>query len=63
MLTPQTRFIKDVGKGVLKSVTWITPICDNSDHVNCGGGFGPSWVASLVNAVGESRFGIQRRFS
>ncbi len=56
VLTPQTRFIKDVGKGVLKSVTWITPICDNSDHVNCGGGFGPSWVASLVNAVGESRF-------
>ena len=28
----------------------------NSDHVNCGGGFGPSWVTSLVNAVGKSKF-------
>ncbi len=36
--------------------TWITPVCRNSDHANCGGGFGPSWVASLVNAVGESKF-------
>jgi phospholipase C len=24
--------------------------------VNCGGGYGPSWVAALVNAVGESKF-------
>jgi phospholipase C len=54
--TPQSQFIVDVGKGQLKNVTWITPICANSDHVNCGGGFGPSWVASLVNAVGESKF-------
>ena len=28
----------------------------NSDHVNCGGGYGPSWVASLVNTVGKSKF-------
>ena len=56
MITPQKRFITDVGKGVLANVTWITPICNNSDHVNCGGGFGPSWVSALVNAVGKSRF-------
>ena len=24
--------------------------------MNCGGGFGPSWVTALVNAVGESKF-------
>jgi phospholipase C len=24
--------------------------------VNCGGGYGPSWVTSLVNAVGQSKF-------
>ena len=40
----------------LANFTWITPICDDSDHVNCGGGYGPSWVAALVNAVGESKF-------
>jgi phospholipase C len=56
VITPQKRFIKDVGSGTLENVTWITPICENSDHVNCGGGFGPSWVTSLVNAVGKSKF-------
>ncbi|MGA8534133.1 MAG: alkaline phosphatase family protein [Candidatus Tumulicola sp.] len=56
IITPQKRFIKDVAGGTLENVTWITPICKNSDHVNCGGGFGPSWVTSLVNAVGKSQF-------
>jgi phospholipase C len=56
VITPQTKFLTDVSKGLLENVTWITPICANSDHVNCGGGFGPSWVTSLVNAVGESPF-------
>ena len=40
----------------LANFTWITPVCADSDHVNCGGGFGPSWVAALVNAVGQSQF-------
>jgi len=56
VITPQTKFITDVQAGTLSSVTWVTPICVNSDHVNCGGGTGPEWVASLVNAVGESKF-------
>jgi len=56
IVTPQKKFLTDVGAGTLAAFTWITPICLNSDHVECGGGFGPSWVASLVNAVGESRF-------
>ena len=56
VITPQKQFITDVGNGTLKNVTWITPICANSDHVNCGGGYGPSWVTSLVNAIGESQF-------
>ena len=38
------------------SFTWITPVCTDSDHVNCPGGYGPSWVAALVNAVGKSKF-------
>ncbi len=53
---PQTKFITDVAQGKLANFTWITPICANSDHVNCGGGYGPSWVATLVNAVGKSKF-------
>ena len=56
IITPQSQFIKDVGNGTLANVTWITPTCVDSDHVNCGGGYGPSWVASLVNAAGQSQF-------
>ncbi len=56
VITPQTRFLRDVAKGTLANVTWITPICANSDHPNCGTTNGPAWVASLVNAVGRSRF-------
>ena len=56
VITPQTQFFNDVAAGNLANVTWITPICKNSDHVNCGGNVGPQWVSSLVNAVGESRF-------
>jgi phospholipase C len=56
VITPQKRFLRDVPAGKLASFTWITPLCENSDHVSCGGGFGPSWVAALVNAVGESPF-------
>jgi phospholipase C len=53
---PQSRFLIDVRKGELANFTWITPECFDSDHVACGGGDGPSWVAALVNAVGESKF-------
>jgi phospholipase C len=56
VITPQKQFLTDVPKGILSNVTWITPTCVDSDHVNCGGGFGPSWVTSLVNVVGESKF-------
>jgi len=54
--TPQKMFLTDIAAGKLSSFTWITPLCADSDHMACGGGFGPSWVTSLVNAVGESKF-------
>jgi phospholipase C len=56
IITPQKRFLTDIKKGKLAAFTWITPLCEDSDHLACGGGFGPSWVTSLVNAVGESQF-------
>jgi phospholipase C len=56
VITPQNRFITDVRAGKLAGFTWITPQCVDSDHVNCGGGYGPSWVAALVNTVGKSKF-------
>ena len=56
IITPQKTFFTDVAAGKLANVTWITPTCPDSDHLSCGGGYGPSWVASLVNAVGKSKF-------
>jgi phospholipase C len=56
VITPNWKFITDVRAGKLANFTWITPDCDDSDHVNCGGGYGPSWVAALVNTVGKSKF-------
>ena len=53
---PNTSFFDDVKYGRMRAVSWITPSCANSDHAGCGSNTGPSWVASLVNAVGESKY-------
>jgi phospholipase C len=56
VITPNWKFITDVRAGKLANFTWVTPVCDDSDHVNCFGGYGPSWVSALVNTVGKSKF-------
>jgi phospholipase C len=56
VISPNWKFITDVHAGKLANFTWITPVCDDSDHVNCYGHYGPSWVSALVNTVGESKF-------
>ncbi|MFZ0031628.1 MAG: alkaline phosphatase family protein, partial [Candidatus Cybelea sp.] len=56
VISPNWKFITDVRAGKLANFTWITPVCADSDHVACGGGYGPSWVAALVNTVGKSKF-------
>ena len=56
VVSPNWKFITDVRAGKLANFTWVTPVCKDSDHVSCGGGYGPSWVAALVNAVGKSKF-------
>ena len=56
VISPNWKFITDVRRGKLANFTWITPVCDDSDHTNCPGDYGPSWVAALVNTVGKSKF-------
>jgi phospholipase C len=56
VIQPPSKFLSDVASGKLANMTWITPSCPDSDAVDCGGGGGPAWVASLVNAVGKSKF-------
>ena len=56
VIAPNTNFISDVANGTLGAVTWIIPACLESDHSGCEGKLGPAFVASMVNAVGESQF-------
>lgn len=50
------QFFTDVSSGSLPAVSWVVPDRQNSDHPGSGGDTGPSWVASIVNAVGESAY-------
>jgi len=55
VLAPADRALEDVLNGNLRPVTWITPAAPDSDHAKVTDGSGPSWVTSIVNAIGESK--------
>ncbi len=46
--------LNDIAGCKLRDVSWVIPAAQNSDHADFGAGGGPSWVASVVNAVGAS---------
>jgi len=52
-LTPAD-VLKDIAGCKLRSVSWVIPTGANSDHANGNDGGGPSWVTSIVNAIGAS---------
>jgi len=56
VIVPQTQVLTDIANGQLAQVTWIIPDGTSSDHANINDGSGPSWVASIVNAIGNSDF-------
>jgi phospholipase C len=45
----------DVTTSALPAMSWVIPDAHNSDHP-ASGDTGPSWVATVVNAIGESRY-------
>ncbi|HYL27700.1 MAG TPA: alkaline phosphatase family protein [Candidatus Nitrosotalea sp.] len=53
---PQTNVLTDAATGALPSVSWVTPSKADSDHPVAHSDQGPSWVASVVNAIGESKY-------
>ena len=55
---PDTKIFNDIRRGRLPAVSWITPNGANSDHPaeQCKCDKGPSWVASIVNAIGKSKY-------
>ena len=52
---PNTNVLADIAAGKLPNVSWVIPTDAESDHPE-GGNLGPSWVASIVNAVGASPY-------
>jgi phospholipase C len=56
IIAPQSKFLGNAMHGKLASVNWVIPTKANSDHPGNGSDTGPSWVASVVNAVGESAY-------
>jgi phospholipase C len=68
VVAPSRRVLADVRNGGLAAVSWVTPSFADSDHANPTGpsssspdaksstANGPSWVASVVNTIGESSY-------
>jgi phospholipase C len=53
--SPETSVLSDIAAGHLAQVTWIVPSLNNSDHPGAPAQ-GPDWVATLVNAIGRSKY-------
>ena len=56
VVTPETKILSDVASGNLAGVSWVIPTGAESDHARSTNGTGPSWVAGIVNAVGNSAY-------
>ncbi|HZV76730.1 MAG TPA: alkaline phosphatase family protein [Candidatus Babeliales bacterium] len=55
-VAPPAQILTDVANGNLADVSWVTPTALASDHALDTNGTGPSWVAAVVNAIGESKY-------
>ncbi|MBV8196946.1 MAG: hypothetical protein JO263_02315 [Candidatus Eremiobacteraeota bacterium] len=53
---PETNIFTDLENGALPAVSWVIPEDDEDDHPGEPIDKGPSWVASVVNAIGQSQF-------
>jgi len=51
-----SQILTDIANGQLASVSWVIPTGQASDHPAGNRGLGPSWVASIVNTVGQSQY-------
>jgi len=56
VVIPQTQVLTDITNRQLASVSWVIPSGQVSDHPLLTDGSGPSWVASIVNAIGASSY-------
>jgi phospholipase C len=54
--SPQTNIFTDLSNNQLQAVSWVIPDENASDHPGTSSDTGPSWVASVVNAIGQSSY-------
>ncbi|HTA40748.1 MAG TPA: alkaline phosphatase family protein [Candidatus Acidoferrales bacterium] len=54
IVSPETKVLTDAAAHRLPAVSWVVPDLANSDHPG-NSATGPSWVASVVDAIGESK--------
>jgi len=52
----KTQVLTDIANGQLPQVSWVIPTGQASDHASVNDGSGPSWVAAVVNAIGDSPY-------
>jgi phospholipase C len=56
LVQPETQVLTDAQTGNLAQVSWVTPNKTDSDHPASHSDRGPSWVSSIVNAIGKSQY-------
>ncbi len=52
----KAQILNDIANAQLPAVSWVIPGGAASDHASGNDGSGPSWVASVVNAIGLSPY-------
>jgi phospholipase C len=56
VILPKSKVLDDISAGKLQGVSWVMPDGATSDHASATNGTGPAWVASIVNAIGNSQY-------
>jgi phospholipase C len=56
VIIPEKQVLTDIANNQLAAVSWVIPDGRASDHPVTTDGSGPSWVASIVDAIGNSSY-------
>jgi phospholipase C len=56
VILQNTQILTDISNKQLPAVSWVIPTGQASDHPHVTDGTGPSWVASIMNAIGASSY-------
>jgi phospholipase C len=56
VIIPEKQVLTDIANNQLAAVSWVIPDGRASDHPVATDGSGPSWVASIVDAIGNSAY-------